>query len=142
MIASVDPLGMPRLDREAPLDPAGPSPGRGPVVDDRDREIAEASGTGECDRLGVCALVELGVADQADDARRGPLGAQPERRADREREAVPERSGRDLDAGDEVAVRVMTEGRAVSSELAQPVDREEALGGEHRVVGHRTVALA
>ena len=88
------------------------------------------------------ALVELAVADQAEDARPGTaLGAQAERHADGQRQAVAERAGGDLDARHQVAGR--GGGRAASrtrrSRPATP--RGRTRGREHRVVRLRPVAL-
>jgi hypothetical protein len=63
----------------------------------------------------VRALVELAVAHEADDARLGePLGAQAERDADRDRQAVAERAAADLDAVEQRSVWVVAEGRSAS----------------------------
>ena len=142
LVAAVDGLGRPALAAEPRRDATGPAVGGGRVVDGDHRQGVEADPAGEGDRLVVRALVELAVADQAEDARLRPaLRAQPERDADGERETVPEGAGRDLDAGDQRAVGMVAERRVVGREAVQPRGREEAAGGEHRVVGLRAVAL-
>ena len=61
--------------------------------------------------------------------------------ADRDRQAVPERAARDLDAGDEHGVGMMAERRVEAAEARQLGDRDEPLGGEHGVVRRRPVPL-
>ncbi len=83
---------------------------------------------GQLERLVVAALVELRVADEYDDPGADALGAQAERRADRQRETVTERAGGDLHAGHQVAVGVEAERRVERCPVGQPRLREEARG--------------
>ena len=89
----------------------------------------------------VGALVELRVADEHDHARVDALRTQAERRADGERQPVPQRAGRDLDAGHEVAVGVVAERRVERRPRLQPRLGEEAAVAQHGVVRHRAVPL-
>ena len=67
--------------------------------------LSQADGAGVRDRLVVAALVEFGVAEQHADTRPvSALGAQPERDADAEAEAVAERAAGDLHARQQRAV--------------------------------------
>ena len=72
VVTAVDASRHPALDGEAGLESAGPSQRRALVVDGDDRQPVEAERPGDRDRLGVRALVELSVADQADDTERMP----------------------------------------------------------------------
>ena len=131
----------PALELEARRDPARPVVGRGVVVDHDRGEAAEPEPAGELHRLPVAALVELGVADQADTRAPGARAPQAERRAHRDGQAVPERAARDLHARDEQAIGVIAQRRVEAAEAGQAVDVDEALGGQDRVVGGRAVAL-
>jgi hypothetical protein len=102
----------------------------------------EARGGRVGDGLVVAALVQLGIADQHPDAGVGEaLHPQPEGRADGERQPVPERAAADLRTGDQHPVRVVAERGTVGAEARQQGHGQEALGGEHGVVGHRAVPL-
>ena len=128
---------------EAVRDAVGPAVGGAEVVDDDRGQAVEAEAPGERDRLVVGALGELAVAQDADHARSAAsLRAQRERAADGDRQAVAERAARDLDARDQRGVGMVPEraSRSVPN-VGELVDRDEALGGEHGVVGRRPVAL-
>src|SRR5439155_26886924 len=91
----------------------------------------------------VRTLVELRVATEHDHAFvRRSLRAEREGRTDRDREAVSERTGRGLDAGNLVPIRVRAERVAPLEEPGQDVFREEPLRGEDGVVRARAVTLA
>jgi hypothetical protein len=80
------------------------------VVDDHRGQRLETGSPGIGDRLGVAALVELGVAHEHDHPRADEaLRPKRESDADGDREAVSQRAARDLDAGHEHAVRVVAE---------------------------------
>jgi len=80
------------------------------VVDHDHRQPIEPQPPRELNRLEVAALLELGVADQAEDARPAvPLRVERERDADRDRQSVAERSARDLDTRNEDTIRVVAE---------------------------------
>jgi hypothetical protein len=99
VVAAVDGLRAPSLTLEACVDPTRPVIGRGHVVHDDDRQSAQAEPAGELHGLPVAALVELGVANEADDARRRlPSRAQRERHAHGDRQRVTKRAAGDLDA--------------------------------------------
>ena len=116
--------------------------GRGVVVDDDHREAPEPEPARELHGFPVAALVELGVAHEADDARAGLAPrVERERHADRDRQPVAERAAGDLDAGDERAVGVIAEPRVEAAEVGEALDVDEALGGEDGVVRRRAVAL-
>ena len=89
----------------------------------------------------IAALLELRVTDQAEDARRAAPRAKAQGHAHADPEPVSERAARYLDTGHEVPIRVVAEGRLVEAERAERRDIDEALRGEHRVVGHRPVSL-
>ena len=142
VVAPGDRTRTPPLDGEPALDAAGPPVRGGLVVDDDGGEPVETEPAGERDRLVVRALVQLGVAEQADDARPDhALGAQRDRHAHGYRQAVPERAARDLDPGDQRAVGVMTERRVEGGERRQRRRGHEAERGQHRVVRGRPVSL-
>ena len=112
------------------------------IVDHDDGQRAKPSRTGEVDGLMVACFVEFGVTDQDHYPRLGQAeGSQSEHHADAEAEAVSKRSARDLDARDEHVVRVVTEPSIEVAEAVEFVDRDEALGRQHRVKGHRPVPL-
>lgn len=94
------------------------------------------------DGLVVAALVQFRVADQHPHPRIvEPLRAQSECRPDPDRQSVAERPAADLRARHQHPVRMVPERRVVRAEAGEPLHRQEALRREHRVVGHRTVAL-
>ena len=100
---------------------ARPVVGRGAVVDDDRGEAPEPEPAGELHRLPVAALVELGVAHEADHARAlaAPRASSAEGHADRDRQAVAERAARDLHAGDEHAIGVVAQRRVEGAEAGQ-----------------------
>ena len=79
---------------------------------------------GELHGLPVAALVELGVAHEAEDARARLLAraSSAEGHAHRDRQAVAERAARDLHAGDQRAVGVVAE-RRVEGRRSRPGGR-------------------
>ena len=90
----------------------------------------------------VGALVEFGVAEQDVHPWGGAaLGAQAEHGADAQPEAVAEGAGADLDAGDQGPVGVAAEPAVRPARVVEPVDGDEPLGGEHRVVAGHGVPL-
>ena len=124
------------------VDAGGPAVGRAVVVDDHGHQPVEAEPARERDGLVVGALCELAVAEHAEHARLCPAERpQPERAAHGDRQPVAERAARDLDAGDQRAVGVVTERRVEAPEAGQRLDRHEALGGEHGVVRSGPVPL-
>ena len=134
--------GRPALAREARLDAVGPAVGRAVVVDDHGHQPVEAEPARERDGLVVGALCELAVAEHAEHARLLPAERpQRQRAAHGDRQPVAERAARDLDAGDQRAVGVVTERRVEAPEAGQRLDRHEALGGEHGVVRSGPVPL-
>ena len=142
VVAAVDARRAPALELEARRDPTRPVVGRRVVVDDDRGEAAEREPAGELDGLPVAALVELGVADQAEHARPpAPARLEAERRAHRDGQAVAERAARDLHPGHEHVIGVVAQRRVEVAEAGEVVDVDEALRGEDRVVGGRAVAL-
>jgi hypothetical protein len=113
------------------------------AVVDHDRvQAAEAHSAGKLDRLEVAALLELGITQQAVDTGLSPLLCiERECNANGEPEPVPERSARDLHAGDEESIGVMAERRVELAEPREELDREETLRREDGIVGRRPVAL-
>ena len=110
MVAPVDGGDLPPLGREALGDPARHGVRRAAVVDHDHGQRVEAECGGELQCLVVRALVELGVTDEHHHAGADPLRPQTERRADAERQPVPERPAGDLDARHQVAVGVVAKG--------------------------------
>ena len=64
-----------------------------------------------------------------------------ERAADCDRQPVAERAAADLDAGHEHAVGMVPSGESNVPNPSSSLDRDDAFGGEHRVVRGRAVAL-
>ena len=78
------------------------------VVDHDDGQVAESDRTGVRDRLGVAALLEFSIADQArPPALTAPARAAPAAVPTASGRPCPSEPGRDLDAGHQVAVRVV-----------------------------------
>jgi hypothetical protein len=133
---------VPASDFEERAEPTREWIGARVIVDDHSSQRAKPSRTGEVDRLMVACFVEFGVTDQDHYPWLGQAeGSQSEHHADAEPEAVAERSARDLDARDEHVVRVITEPSIEVAEAVELADRDEALGCQHRVIGHRPVPL-
>src|SRR5439155_1670214 len=80
------------------------------------------------------------VATRANRSRIVSVIAQAPRRRPR-MTAVSERSAPDLDARDEQVVGVVAEPAIEVAEAVELVVRDEALGRQHRVIGHRPVPL-
>ena len=114
VVAAVGLLGVPAEDGQALVD--GNQIEVLAVVDHQQREVSEPQLGGQHDRLPVRALVQLGVAGQDNDAPIGALGPQREGDADRERQAVAERTGRGLDARHQQAVGVPAQAAALPGE--------------------------
>ena len=106
------------------------------AVDER-REVGELVVAGGHGGLPHRALVALAVAEHAVGAVRVLLHPGAQGDADREREAVAQRAGRAVDAGDLQAVQVHAEGRAGLVEVLQQLRVEVALVGEDRPRGRR-----
>jgi len=112
------------------------------IVDDHGSQRAKPSRTGEVDGLMVACFVELDLTHQDHHPRLGQAeSSQSDHHDDAEPEAMSERSARDLDARDEHVVGVVAEPAIEVAEAVELVDRDEALGRQHRVIGHRPVPL-
>ena len=102
----------------------------------------QPGGAGVRDRLVVAALVQFGVAEQHVDRRPGAaLGAQAERGAHGEPEPWPSEPVPISTPGHQQPVRVVAERAVRPGQVVQPLVGDEALGGQHRVVGGRAVPL-
>ena len=108
-------------------------------VDDRD-EVAEPVVGGEHHRLPDRALVALGVAHEHERAPRAARELRGERRARRDREAVAERAGGEVDAGQDV-VGVRPEPAAVDAEARELVAVDRARLVQRGVQREARVAL-
>ena len=88
----------------------------------------------------VGTFVEFGVADQGHDLRlETPPCAQAERGADGDRQAVAQRTARDLDAGNTLAVGMVSQPRSRIRPGRKLRLGQESLDGEHGVEGRRSV---
>ena len=109
-------------------------------VEDRD-EVVELEVRRVLERLPLRALGDLAVAAERPDAERQPVELLAgERHADRVRQALAERAGRDVDPRDPRR-RVPLEDRVELPVRQQLLLRDRAGGAEHRVEERRRVAL-
>ena len=95
-------------------------------------------------RLPGLALLTVAVGEQAEDVRGVVEAVEAQRQRDPEahREPLAQRTGRDLDPGGAVHVRVTLKLGADLAEPHQILEREVAVLGERRVLNRGRVALA
>ena len=93
-------------------------------------------------RLPHRAFVDLAVAHDHDDAGVALLDARRQRHADAIGQAVTERAGRGLDAGNFRRFRMAAENGIAAAERVERLVGNETLFGEHDILGDAAVALA
>ena len=111
------------------------------AVDDQG-QVGELAVAGGHRRLPVAAFLQLAVAGDDEGAEIGAVHLPGDGDADRDRQAVAERPGIGLDAGNVVAVRMAVQLRQRLHVGGQHIERDEAGLGQRRVERAGAVALA